>query len=60
MQYIGSFCVLTYSVPKNDIDFLLQLCIIMKFYEGSVGDKMARLKGGKLLLPDVLRWVRIR
>nr|XP_023874068.1 E3 ubiquitin-protein ligase KEG-like [Quercus suber]POE83866.1 e3 ubiquitin-protein ligase keg [Quercus suber] len=33
-----------------------KLCIIMKFYEGSVGDKMARLKGGKLLLPDVLRY----
>lgn len=28
----------------------------MKFYEGSVGDKMARLRGGKLSLPDVLRW----
>ncbi|XP_050268407.1 E3 ubiquitin-protein ligase KEG [Quercus robur] len=33
-----------------------KLCIIMKFYEGSVGDKMARLKGGKLSLPDVLRY----
>lgn len=28
----------------------------MKFYEGSIGDKMARLKGGKLSLPDVLRY----
>lgn len=27
----------------------------MKFYEGSIGDKMARLKGGKLSLSDVLR-----
>lgn len=31
-------------------------CIVMKFYEGSIGDKMARLKGGKLSLPDVLRY----
>ncbi|XP_042505296.1 proto-oncogene serine/threonine-protein kinase mos-like [Macadamia integrifolia] len=28
----------------------------MKFYEGSVGDKMARLKGSKLPLPDVLQY----
>ncbi|KAK9280090.1 hypothetical protein L1049_013775 [Liquidambar formosana] len=33
-----------------------KICIIMKFYEGSVGDKMARLKGGKLSLPDVMRY----
>ncbi|XP_048331763.2 protein KINASE OF THE OUTER CHLOROPLAST MEMBRANE 1 [Ziziphus jujuba] len=33
-----------------------KVCIIMKFYEGSVGDKMAHLKGGKLALPDVLRY----
>ncbi|XP_010546555.1 PREDICTED: E3 ubiquitin-protein ligase KEG [Tarenaya hassleriana] len=33
-----------------------RICIVMKFYEGSVGDKMARLKGGKLALPDVLRY----
>ncbi|KAI6680205.1 hypothetical protein NL676_034086 [Syzygium grande] len=33
-----------------------KICIIMKFYEGSVGDKMARLKAGKLSLPDVLRY----
>ncbi|KAF8400614.1 hypothetical protein HHK36_013913 [Tetracentron sinense] len=33
-----------------------QMCIAMKFYEGSVGDKMARLKGGKLPLSDVLRY----
>ncbi|GLU01296.1 hypothetical protein SLE2022_186080 [Rubroshorea leprosula] len=33
-----------------------KVCIIMKFYEGSIGDKMARLKGGKLSLPDVLRY----
>ncbi|XP_065849404.1 protein KINASE OF THE OUTER CHLOROPLAST MEMBRANE 1 [Euphorbia lathyris] len=30
--------------------------IVMKFYEGSIGDKMARLKGGKLSLADVLRY----
>ncbi|KMS95048.1 hypothetical protein BVRB_012900 [Beta vulgaris subsp. vulgaris] len=33
-----------------------KISIVMKFYEGSVGDKMARSKGGKLLLPDVLRY----
>lgn len=33
-----------------------KICIVMKFYEGSVGDKMARLKGGKLSLRDVLRY----
>ena len=33
-----------------------QVCIVMKFYEGSVGDKMAHLKGGKLSLLDVLRY----
>ncbi|KAK9149606.1 hypothetical protein Scep_008363 [Stephania cephalantha] len=33
-----------------------KICIAMKFYEGSVGNKMARLKGGKLALPDVLRY----
>lgn len=33
-----------------------KICIIMKFYEGSVGDHMARLKGGKLPLPSVLRY----
>lgn len=32
-----------------------QICIAMKFYEGSVGDRMAQLKGGKLPLPNVLR-----
>nr|XP_043624347.1 E3 ubiquitin-protein ligase KEG-like [Erigeron canadensis] len=33
-----------------------QICIAMKFYEGSVGDRMGKLKGGKLPLPDVLRY----
>ncbi|KAJ4957898.1 hypothetical protein NE237_025009 [Protea cynaroides] len=33
-----------------------KICIAMKFYEGTVGDKMARLKGSKLPLPDVLRY----
>ncbi|KAL5850276.1 hypothetical protein ACOSQ3_008326 [Xanthoceras sorbifolium] len=34
-----------------------KICIIMKFYEGSIGDKMARLKGGKLSLSNVFRYV---
>ncbi|XP_009784374.1 protein KINASE OF THE OUTER CHLOROPLAST MEMBRANE 1 [Nicotiana tabacum] len=33
-----------------------KICIAMRSYEGSIGDKMARLKGGKLQLPDVLRY----
>ncbi|GAB4842093.1 hypothetical protein Ancab_012053 [Ancistrocladus abbreviatus] len=33
-----------------------KICIIMKFYEGSIGDHMAHLKGGKLSLIDVLRY----
>ncbi|XP_076913688.1 protein KINASE OF THE OUTER CHLOROPLAST MEMBRANE 1-like [Bidens hawaiensis] len=33
-----------------------KICIIMKFYEGSIGDQMARLKEGKFSLSDVLRY----
>lgn len=33
-----------------------KICIAMKFYDGSLGDRMAKLKGGKLPLPDVLRY----
>eukprot|EP00268_Persea_americana_P029580 TRINITY_DN2860_c0_g1_i1.p2 TRINITY_DN2860_c0_g1~~TRINITY_DN2860_c0_g1_i1.p2 ORF type:complete len:632 (-),score=109.76 TRINITY_DN2860_c0_g1_i1:843-2738(-) len=33
-----------------------KMCIAMKFYEGSIGDKMAHLKGGKLSLADFLRY----
>uniref|UniRef100_A0A5B6ZUM7 Putative E3 ubiquitin-protein ligase KEG n=2 Tax=Davidia involucrata TaxID=16924 RepID=A0A5B6ZUM7_DAVIN len=33
-----------------------KMCIVMKFYEGSIGDKMARLKGGKLSLRDIFRY----
>nr|AMM42822.1 LRR-RLK [Vernicia fordii] len=33
-----------------------QICIAMKFYEGSVADRIALLKGGKLPLPDILRY----
>ncbi|KAK6912230.1 Serine-threonine/tyrosine-protein kinase, catalytic domain [Dillenia turbinata] len=32
-----------------------KICIAMKFYEGSIDDRMAQLKGSKLPLPDVLR-----
>jgi hypothetical protein len=32
-----------------------QVCIIMKFYESSLGDKIAHLPGNKLPLADVLR-----
>lgn len=33
-----------------------KICIIMKFYEGSIGDKMDSLKDGKCSLGDVLRY----
>ncbi|XP_015870775.2 protein KINASE OF THE OUTER CHLOROPLAST MEMBRANE 1-like isoform X2 [Ziziphus jujuba] len=33
-----------------------KVCIAMKVYEGSVGDRLARLKGGKLQLSVVLRY----
>ncbi|KAK1300930.1 E3 ubiquitin-protein ligase KEG [Acorus calamus] len=33
-----------------------KICIVMKFYEGSIGDKMAKLRGGKLSVSDVLRY----
>ncbi|XP_057815776.2 E3 ubiquitin-protein ligase KEG [Cryptomeria japonica] len=33
-----------------------KICIVMKFYEGSVGGKMAHLKGDRLPLPDILRY----
>ncbi|KAJ0031622.1 hypothetical protein Pint_12420 [Pistacia integerrima] len=32
-----------------------EVCLVMKFYEGSVGDKMARHKGGKLSLSNAFR-----
>lgn len=41
---------LTFHLPAR-----LQICIIMKFYEGSIGDKMTLLKEGKLSLHDILR-----
>ncbi|KAL1166762.1 hypothetical protein V6Z11_A06G218400 [Gossypium hirsutum] len=33
-----------------------KISIAMRFYEGSVGDQMAQSKGGKLSLPDILRY----
>ncbi|GFZ08344.1 protein kinase superfamily protein [Actinidia rufa] len=33
-----------------------KMCIVMKFYEGSVGDKMSCLKGGKLSLHSTMRY----
>ncbi|RDX64322.1 E3 ubiquitin-protein ligase KEG, partial [Mucuna pruriens] len=33
-----------------------RICIIMNLYEGSIGDKMAGLKEGRILLHDVLRY----
>ncbi|KAJ7958786.1 E3 ubiquitin-protein ligase KEG-like [Quillaja saponaria] len=33
-----------------------KICIIMKFYEGSIGDKMAQLREGRISLVDVLRY----
>ncbi|KAL2318071.1 hypothetical protein Fmac_031947 [Flemingia macrophylla] len=36
-----------------------EICIIMKSYPGSIGDKMARLREGRIPLHDVLRWYGI-
>ncbi|PIN01498.1 MEKK [Handroanthus impetiginosus] len=33
-----------------------KICIALRSYEGSIGDQMALLKGGKLPLPDFLRY----
>ncbi|KAK6148994.1 hypothetical protein DH2020_016519 [Rehmannia glutinosa] len=33
-----------------------KICIALKSYKRSIGDRMAHLKGGKLPLPDVLRY----
>ncbi|XP_019447557.1 PREDICTED: E3 ubiquitin-protein ligase KEG-like isoform X2 [Lupinus angustifolius] len=33
-----------------------RICIIMNLYEGSIGDKMARLRDGRISLHDVLRY----
>ncbi|XP_062101707.1 protein KINASE OF THE OUTER CHLOROPLAST MEMBRANE 1 isoform X2 [Humulus lupulus] len=33
-----------------------KICIVMKFYEGSAGDKLAHLKEGKFSVADVLRY----
>ncbi|OIV96479.1 hypothetical protein TanjilG_07871 [Lupinus angustifolius] len=33
-----------------------RICIVMSFYEGSIGDKMARLRDGRISLLDVLRY----
>lgn len=54
--YARSHCCVTLAMKVNSwlIGFF-QICIAMKFYEGSVGDKMARLKSGRLPLSDVLR-----
>ncbi|KAJ0091535.1 hypothetical protein Patl1_12483 [Pistacia atlantica] len=34
-----------------------KICLVMKFYEGSVGDRTARLKGGKLSLSNAFRYI---
>jgi len=49
-QGLGNVCFLHGISTQNG-----RICIVMKFYEGSVGDKMARLKGGRLSLSEVLR-----
>jgi hypothetical protein len=62
--YVGCDVMLCFTAPclAMQIDPLLlllleiQICIAMKFYEGSVGEKMARLKGERLPLLDVLRY----
>ncbi|KAL6874083.1 hypothetical protein ACP4OV_014165 [Aristida adscensionis] len=50
-QGLGNVCFLHGISTQNG-----RICIAMKYYEGSLGDKMARLKGGRLPLSDVLRY----
>lgn len=50
-QGLGNVCFLHGISTQNG-----RLCIAMKFYEGSIGDRMARLKGGRLPLSDVFRY----
>lgn len=50
-QGLGDVCSLHGVSTQNG-----RICIAMKFYEGSIGDQMARLKGGRLHLSDVLRY----
>ncbi|KAL8170506.1 hypothetical protein V2J09_022310 [Rumex salicifolius] len=53
-QGVNSACQLRgFSVLNGKIS------IIMKFYEGSVGDKMAKLQGGRLPLHDVLYGISV-
>eukprot|EP00262_Sarcandra_glabra_P008227 TRINITY_DN21557_c0_g1_i1.p1 TRINITY_DN21557_c0_g1~~TRINITY_DN21557_c0_g1_i1.p1 ORF type:complete len:623 (+),score=111.17 TRINITY_DN21557_c0_g1_i1:336-2204(+) len=50
-QGLQGVCLLHGISIKNG-----KICISMKFYEGSAGDKMAHLKGSRLSLADVLRY----
>jgi hypothetical protein len=52
---IFSLCLVELLIRKENHMNLEQACIIMKFYEGSLGDKLAHLPGNKLPLADVLR-----
>ncbi|XP_037474990.1 E3 ubiquitin-protein ligase KEG-like [Triticum dicoccoides] len=50
-QCPGNICFLQGISTHNG-----RLCVAMRFSEGSIGDRMARLKGGRLPLSDVLRY----
>lgn len=50
-QELGSVCRLEGASIISG-----KLCLVMKFYEGSIGDKMARVQCGKLSLQDFLRY----
>lgn len=45
-----------YIVTECEFGTVGQPCIIMKFFEGSIGDKMAHLPSNCLELEDVLRY----
>ncbi|KAM3314246.1 hypothetical protein ACQJBY_033226 [Aegilops geniculata] len=49
-QSLGNVCFLHGISTRNG-----RLCVAMRFSEGSIGDRMAQLKGGRLPLSDVLR-----
>ncbi|KAI5073535.1 hypothetical protein GOP47_0011548 [Adiantum capillus-veneris] len=44
------------SSPRGISEKNGMICIITKFYEGSIGDRMARLKENRLPLADVIRY----
>ena len=51
----GSDMCLRFDLLRLSFGVHWQICTVMKFYEGSIADKVARLRAGRLTVPDVLR-----